>query len=78
MKLKEEDIKANTTGSSIPHADKHKINDYDLIVPELSILREYDNRIASMYRLIAKNKIESQALAKIRDSLLPKLMNGEI
>lgn len=78
LKLKEEDIKANTTGSSIPHADKHKINDYDFIIPDINILLVYEKIVTNMYQLIAKNKIESQVLAKMRDNLLPKLMCGDI
>ncbi|MCI8645487.1 MAG: restriction endonuclease subunit S, partial [Firmicutes bacterium] len=31
-----------------------------------------------MYEMIASNIIENQSLAKTRDSLLPKLMSGEI
>jgi type I restriction enzyme S subunit len=31
-----------------------------------------------MYDQIASNIIESQRLAALRDTLLPKLMNGEI
>lgn len=78
LKLKEEDIKANPTGSSIPHADKHKINDYDFVVPEYGVLQKYERVVSTMYQIIKKNKVESQALNKIRDNLLPKLMSGEI
>ena len=31
-----------------------------------------------MYDLISKNIIENQSLAKARDIMLPKLMNGEL
>ncbi|MBU0570609.1 MAG: restriction endonuclease subunit S [Candidatus Omnitrophica bacterium] len=78
LKSKEKDIKANTTGSSIPHADKHKINDYDFVIPDVSILRNFENISKSMYELVRNNKEEIKALSKIRESLLPKLMNGEI
>lgn len=78
LKSKELDIKANTTGSSIPHADKHKIINYSFIIPDISILQEYEKMVTNMYHLLQKNKIESQLLTKIRDNLLPKLMSGEI
>jgi len=29
LKTKEDDIKANTTGTSIPHTDKQKVQNYD-------------------------------------------------
>ena len=34
--------------------------------------------VTPMYDLIASNIVENQSLAKARDSLLPRLMSGEI
>ena len=34
--------------------------------------------VTPMYDLIASNIVENQSLAKTRDSLLPRLMSGEL
>ena len=78
LKIKEDDIKQNTTGTSIPHADKKKIEKYLIAVPPKKILEDFRinfNQILFRQILIRK---ENKNLSQIRDSLLPKLMSGKI
>jgi type I restriction enzyme S subunit len=41
-------------------------------------IKEYHQLVKPMFENIINNKIENQNLSEIRDSLLPKLMSGEI
>ena len=37
-----------------------------------------NKKIIPLYDIIEKNIMENETLSKLRDTLLPKLMNGEI
>ena len=51
---------------------------YRLILPPESELAEYQALVSPMYAQIRINAIENDKLRRLRDSLLPKLMSGEI
>lgn len=78
LKINEEDIRQNTTGTSIPHADKKRIEMYLFAVPNKDLLIKFkeimDNALFKQTSI--KNEIFN--LSQIRDSLLPKLMSGKI
>ena len=67
-------IKTKNTGSAIPHVDKAFIN--LLSVPILSI--ENQKKYCIILKKIQQNEHKIRNLMIIRDTLLPKLMNGEI
>ncbi len=65
------------TGTSIPNLDIQSLLRYNIVIPVANIINEY-------YSIIGKNYIgslysqENIVLSKIRDTLLPKLMSGEM
>ena len=71
---------AHTTGStnSRQRATPNATLDYTCIMPSDDIITRFCGIVTPMYDQIASNIIESQRLAALRDTLLPKLMNGEI
>ena len=71
---------AHTTGStnSRQRATPKTTLDYTCIMPSDDIITRFCGIVTPMYDQIASNIIESQRLATLRDTLLPKLMNGEI
>ena len=65
--------------SSIAEAINSKIiKSIKIIIPKDDILNKYHNIVFDMFKKIRNNQIENQKLSGIRDSLLPKLMAGEI
>lgn len=54
------------------------VGQYILNIPTKESSRAFEQIAAPIMRLIKINSIENQKLAAIRDSLLPKLMSGEI
>ncbi|MDY6065232.1 MAG: restriction endonuclease subunit S [Finegoldia sp.] len=65
--------------SSIATAVNSKIiKGMPFVIPTDNELEEFHNLAAPMFAKIKVNQIESENLAKIRDTLLPKLMSGEI
>lgn len=66
--------KATTMG----HIQRHHLTDARLPVPPTPLLQEMDKLLASMLERLWKQKIESRTLAALRDTLLPKLISGEV
>lgn len=51
---------------------------YSLWIPDNEIMEQFLNAVTPMYDLIAQNLSQNQKLISLRDSLLPKLMSGDI
>ena len=49
-----------------------------VLIPEASVERDFRGRIASFFETMLTNDEENGKLSELRDSLLPKLMSGEI
>ena len=71
---------SHTTGStnSRQRATPKSTLDFTLCLPPDSIIEDFCQIVTPMYDLIASNIVENQSLAKTRDSLLPRLMSGEL
>jgi len=66
-------------GTTVLHLSKRALPDYELLLPsDFSVLKPLDDALTVMYKMLASNIEESIRLEKIRDSLLPKLMSGEL
>jgi type I restriction enzyme S subunit len=78
LKNNEHDINANTTGTSIPHADKQKIEVYRLALPDRRIFQIFSDLVGQMILKIIANRNETNTLTQVRGSLLTKLMSGKI
>lgn len=47
-------------------------------IPQPDELHDFDTTVMPMFNIISTNEAENQRLAEMRDTLLPKLMNGEL
>ena len=66
-------------GTTVLHMSKKALPEYSLVLPsDLSILKPLDEVVASMYQQMAAQIDESMKLQRLRDTLLPKLMSGEL
>ncbi len=66
-------------GTTVLHLSKKALPDYKLYLPEnLTVLEPLTNILESYYKQIAIKIEENNNLIHLRDSLLPKLMSGEI
>lgn len=66
------------TGAQQPHINKDIVDKSPIILPELSIIKHYNQKTEGIYNLIISNAKENQQLASLRDWLLPMLMNGQV
>ena len=72
-----QEITGGSRGSVIKFITKGNIADFEVALPQINI----DDKLAvldSLYQTIDGNMTENETLATLRDTLLPKLMNGEI
>ena len=78
LKHKEADIQANTTGTTIPHTDKNRVNNYLMTIPNDFLLDKFTELFDNSLLKIISNRNQIISLETIRDLLLPRLLNGVI
>jgi type I restriction enzyme S subunit len=66
--------KATTMG----HIKREALENAEVIIPDKNNYRQLGGLLAPLYEQVINNRVESRKLSMLRDSLLPKLMNGEI
>jgi len=71
-------ILGNANGSTFQEISKSNFRPIPVIVPPESILKAFRERTEPLYRHIVENERESRTLAQLRDTLLPKLISGEL
>lgn len=76
--VKSRDLVALNAGSAVPSMTTDILNAMELLIPDADILTKFENVVAPMYLTVQQNTQESSMLAELRDSLLPRLMSGEI
>lgn len=69
---------AETRSGTFPQITFNQLKDFQLVIPDNNKLKELSENIQSIYEMIFSNSKENQTLTTLRDSLLPKLMKGEI
>ena len=78
LKHKEADIQANTTGTTIPHTDKNRVNNYLMTIPNDFLLDKFTELFDNSLLKIISNRNQIISLETIRDLLLPRLLSGVI
>jgi type I restriction enzyme, S subunit len=66
------------TGSIFTHLTKSSMENLELVVPGKAIADMAKDLLVPMFQKISANYAESKSLAELRDSLLPKLLSGEL
>ncbi len=51
---------------------------YPLVMPDLRVINAFDSAVSPCLKLLQINAAESRDLAALRDTLLPKLLSGEV
>ena len=76
--VKAKDLASMNAGSAVPSMTTDILNAMEVVIPSASALEEFESLVAPMYEAMKANDVQSQALSKMRNALLPKLMSGEI
>jgi type I restriction enzyme S subunit len=54
------------------------VNSFEMILPSDKLLNKFQSIVEPMMEKISNNEFETQSLRKTRDTLLPKLMSGQV
>ncbi len=73
-----ENFKRAATGSVISGISRKDIENIDVIIPSSDEINKYHTVQKPIFDKLENNRIEINNLIKLRDTLLPKLMSGEI
>jgi len=78
LQLKNTNVKHIVTGAVQPKINQGNMNELPIRIPDEFTLERFQTLITPIFKNILEYEQETTILIKIRDNLLPKLMNGEI
>lgn len=73
-----EEIRSHAGGSTYAEISKRKFKALPVAIPAVDLLKDFDEIVRPVLDQVRVIKKESDALAKARDLLLPRLMDGRI
>ena len=76
--VKAKDLASMNAGSAVPSMTTDILNAMEVAISPAPVLEEFESLVSPMYRAMQENDTQSKKLADLRDTLLPKLMSGEI
>lgn len=71
-------IEQTQVATTVIHIGKKDYDAFEITLPDSSTLDSFDSLTSPMITRIVSNSFENKRLATMRDTLLPKLMSGEI
>ncbi|MDO4571533.1 MAG: restriction endonuclease subunit S [Planctomycetia bacterium] len=72
------DLAGMNVGSAVPSMTTSVLNSLEIILPNDETLAKFEKIVDPMFLQIRANELESAKLANLRDTLLPRLMSGEL
>jgi type I restriction enzyme, S subunit len=72
------EIKSRATGTTFPEISKNSFRPISVVLPPKKLVAHFTVRVAPLYAQIIANLHQSCNLAKLRDTLLPKLLCREL
>ncbi|EGQ7981025.1 restriction endonuclease subunit S [Vibrio vulnificus] len=67
-----------TTGSTFPSWSGPTLKNFKVVVPPEAIIEKFELLIGKLCEMMARNIGQNETLSTLRDTLLPKLLSGEI
>lgn len=78
LKSQRDELNAMASGSAQQNLNVSKIKEFPAFLVDTETLIAFKATIRPIFKKIESNTIQIQTLSKLRDTLLPKLMNGEV
>ncbi|HFQ5055573.1 TPA: restriction endonuclease subunit S [Vibrio vulnificus] len=73
-----DEIKQRASGSTFAEISKKSFKPISVVVPTGEVLSAYQKLVKPLYDAITSNARQNEQLSSLRDTLLPKLLSGEI
>ncbi len=71
-------IKSVASGTTFEEVNKSNFRRLGILVPPSGLLSKFSTIFGSLYECILNSSFQARTLASVRDSLLPRLMSGQI
>ena len=71
-------IEQTKVATTVIHIGKKDFDSFEVVLPDEATLDGFDSITAPMIEKIVNNRLQNKRLAVLRDTLLPKLMSGEL
>jgi type I restriction enzyme S subunit len=76
--LRNIDFQKIGSDSAVPGLNRTLAYSLEMAIPQKESVIEYNKTVRSIFQKMKNNNSQIQTLSKLRDTLLPKLMKGEI
>lgn len=78
LKVNSKLLKHAQTGAVQPHVKPSDIHDFELAIPDKESIYDFQDKVKPFFDKIASIQKENSRLSLLRDTLLPRLMSGEL
>ncbi|KJS74860.1 MAG: hypothetical protein JM57_03235 [Comamonadaceae bacterium BICA1-1] len=72
------DFEMFNAGSAVPTLNRNHVHNLPIILPPEQLINAFDRQVMPMRTAQKRNEDECESLAQLRDTLLPKLISGEL
>ena len=72
------EIESRATGTTFAEISKQNFRPIRVVLPSKNLMSAFTAKVEPLYEQITSNLRQSQTLASLRDTLLPKLLSGEL
>lgn len=71
-------VEASETATTVIHLGKNDIDRFRVVVPSQKVLADFAAVVEPIYARIVENKQTAFSLSALRDTLLPRLISGQL
>ena len=76
--IKAKDLASLNAGSAVPSMTTDILNALHVVIPSGGVLANFENIVGVQFEQMQVNAMQSSILGNLRDTLLPRLMSGEL
>jgi type I restriction enzyme, S subunit len=71
-------VLSGASGTTVRHTSPSRICEFKYPIPPLEILKRFEEVVSPLFKAEVENNYESSITSRLRDTLLPKLISGEL
>lgn len=72
------EIETYNAGSAVPTLNRNHVHNLPVVIPPPALVQAFEAQARPLFQMRHHNEQESHTLAALRDTLLPKLLSGEV
>lgn len=72
------DFKSYNAGSAVPTLNRNHIHGLPYVIPERRCVEQFENVALTIHQRCKANELQAQTLVILRDTLLPRLISGQL